>query len=116
MDGLIVKDVRQRTGQVMHGVTNATASVATMIVSPAQIGAGREDIMRDPFANYDAWLEAPYQDMIAESDAFYDWAEAEGFDVEDPEDLALAELAYESYIESSYDYDYDDYDDQEDMW
>lgn len=64
--------------------------------------------MRDPFAGYDAWLERPYQDMIAEADAFYDWAEAEGYDVESDEDLALAESAYEDYLESQY--DYDDYD------
>lgn len=25
--------------------------------------------MRDPFANYDAWLEAPYQRMYAQGDA-----------------------------------------------
>lgn len=71
--------------------------------------------MRDPFAGYDAWLERPYQDMIAEADAFYEWAEAEGYDVDDEEDLALAESAYESYIESQYDYE-PDYDDWEEEW
>ncbi len=58
--------------------------------------------MRDPFANYDAWLERPYQDMIEESDRFFDWAEEEGYDLDDPaqEEQALAD--YEDYIQSCY--------------
>lgn len=58
--------------------------------------------MNDPFANYDQWLEQPYQDMMAESDAFYDWAEEEGYDLDDPEELARAEADYEDYLEASY--------------
>lgn len=58
--------------------------------------------MRDPFANYDNWLERPYQDMIEESDRFFDWAEEEGYDLDDPaqEEQALAD--YEDYIQSCY--------------
>lgn len=54
--------------------------------------------MRDPFAGYDEWLERPYQDMIEASDAFYEWAEEEGFDTEDNEDLRKAEEAYQDYL------------------
>ncbi len=53
-------------------------------------------------SSYDAWLEAPYQDMMEESDRFYDWAEEEGYDLDDPEDLAKAEADYEDYLEASY--------------
>lgn len=70
---------------------------------------------RDPFANYDSYLERPYQDMIAEADAFYDWAEAEGYDVESDEDLALAESAYEDYLEGQYD-EYNEYDYEPEDW
>lgn len=58
--------------------------------------------MRDPFAGYDAWLESPYQNMIAESDAFYEWAEEEGFDMEDNDDIRAAEIAYQDYLEACY--------------
>lgn len=57
--------------------------------------------MRDPFANYDNWLERPYQDMMEESDRFYDWAEEEGYEVDDPEDMKLAELAYEAMLQGN---------------
>lgn len=56
--------------------------------------------MRDPFAGYDAWLERPYQDMIDESDRFYEWAEEEGFDMDDPDQFKDAEDAYQDYIAS----------------
>ncbi len=53
-------------------------------------------------SSYDQWLEAPYQDMMEESDRFYDWAEEEGYDLENPEELARAESDYEDFIEASY--------------
>jgi hypothetical protein len=54
--------------------------------------------MRDPFANYDAWLEQPYQDMIEASDRFVDWAEEHGYDFDDPEDMKQAELDYDAWL------------------
>lgn len=57
--------------------------------------------MRDPFAGYDAWLERPYQDMMEDSDHFYDWAEAEGYDLDAPGQLDEANHAYEQYLEAS---------------
>lgn len=74
--------------------------------------------MRDPFVGYDAWLERPYQDMIADADAFYDWAEANGFDLDDDDDLAEAELAYDEYLDSQYDDYYEDdfYPEDEEDW
>lgn len=57
---------------------------------------------RDPFANYDAWLERPYQDMIEESDRFVDWAEEWGFDLDDPTESKNAEEAYQDYLEQLY--------------
>lgn len=67
--------------------------------------------MRDPFAGYDAWLERPYQDMIDESDAYYDWCDTNGFDPDTEE----ADLAYTEWLDSQYDYDpyEDDYDEEE---
>lgn len=56
--------------------------------------------MRDPFAGYDAWLESPYQEMMAESEAFYEWAEEQGYDLE--EDLQEAEAAYIDHLEAAY--------------
>ena len=56
--------------------------------------------MRDPFANYDAWLERPYQEMMEESDHFYDWAEEEGYDLDDPDQFRDAEEAYFDYVSS----------------
>lgn len=56
--------------------------------------------MRDPFANYDAWLERPYQEMMDQSDEFYDWADAEGYDLDDPDQLKDAEDAYLDWCES----------------
>ena len=69
--------------------------------------------MRDPFANYDSWLERPYQDACEAADAFIDWCEDHNIDPEHPD----AETLYNDYIDSQYeDYepDYDgDYDDDE---
>ena len=58
--------------------------------------------MRDPFANYDSWLEQPYQDAIEDNDRFMDWAEAEGYDLEDEADMNLASQAYEQYLADMY--------------
>lgn len=57
---------------------------------------------RDPFANYDAWLERPYQDMMDESDRFVDWAEEYGYDLEDQDDIKRAEQGYQEYLEQMY--------------
>lgn len=57
--------------------------------------------MRDPFIGYDQWLERPYQEMMGDSDKFNDWAESEGYDLEDNVQLKEAEEAYEYYIEAS---------------
>lgn len=56
--------------------------------------------MRDPFIGYDTWLERPYQEMMEDSDKFYDWAESEGFNLEEPDQLKEAEEAYEDYYEA----------------
>ena len=56
--------------------------------------------MRDPFAGYDAWLERPYQDMIEESDRYYEWCEEHDMDPDDED----AVTAYNLYLEDSYDY------------
>lgn len=63
--------------------------------------------MRDPFANYDQWLEAPYQDMMEAQDEFIDWCEANSIDPDDPEAEALFANAYND------DYDFEDYYDDE---
>ena len=68
--------------------------------------------MRDPFANYDAWLEKPYQDMMDDADAYYDWCDLNGVDPDSEE----AEIGYQEWMEVQYeDYpdDYDDYDEEE---
>ena len=54
--------------------------------------------MRDPFANYDAWLERPYQEMMDAGDDFVEWAESEGYDLDDPGQYAEAEADYEDYL------------------
>lgn len=51
---------------------------------------------------YDSWLERPYQDMIEESDRFVDWAEEEGYDLDNPEDIVLAEQNYEFWLQDQY--------------
>lgn len=47
------------------------------------------------------WLERPYQDMMDESDRYYDWCEENDLDPDSPE----AELAYEDAWASEWDYD-----------
>jgi hypothetical protein len=54
--------------------------------------------MSGSFANYDAWLERPYQEMMEASDDFVDWAETEGFDLNDPDEARRAERRYEDYL------------------
>lgn len=88
----------------------------TMTVSPAQIGVGKEDTLsRDPFANYDNWLERPYQDAMEESDRFYEWCEANDVDPDSDE----AETLYVDAMEGDeYGWDPDDYEseDWEEEW
>lgn len=50
-------------------------------------------------AAYDQWLERPYQEMMEEEDRFSDWAESEGFDLDDPAQASEAEHAYLTYCE-----------------
>lgn len=52
--------------------------------------------MRDPFANYDSWLERPYQDAIEQSEAFVDWCEEHNIDPDDPN----AETLYLNYLDA----------------
>jgi hypothetical protein len=52
--------------------------------------------MRDPFRNYDAWLEAPIQRTYAEGDAFVDWCETNDVDLDDDR----AERLYQEAIET----------------
>lgn len=52
--------------------------------------------MRDPFANYDSWLEAPFQRMCAEQDAYVDWCERNGYDPDDEQ----AEADYQEYCDA----------------
>lgn len=54
--------------------------------------------MRDPFAGYDAWLERPYQQMMEESERFYDWCEENEFDPDDEE----SENSYQEWMEVQY--------------
>lgn len=66
---------------------------------------------RDPFANYDAWLEKPIQDAYARGDAFIDWCEREDVDPDAPDAYARyeeweqeqAEADAESRAESQWD-------------
>jgi hypothetical protein len=64
------------------------------------------DEMRDPFANYDQWLEQPYQDMYAETDEFLDWCETHNMS---PDDSA-SDLAYVAWIDEQTDnyWEYED--------
>lgn len=57
--------------------------------------------MRDPFSGYDNWLEKPYQDMMVDSERFVDWAEDEGYNLDDPAIALTAENNYEDYIQGS---------------
>lgn len=71
--------------------------------------------MRDAFANYDQYLEAPFQRMCEEYDMFVDWCERNDYDPEDPE----SEDAYNDAMIDEYAYDDEepeDWDDQEDAW
>lgn len=64
--------------------------------------------MKDPFANYDQWLEEPYQRLVEDSDRYNDWCESEGLDPDVPE----TSEAYAEYCMVEYGYeDYDDIDD-----
>lgn len=47
---------------------------------------------------YDNYLTRDYERQQAEGDWFVDWAENEGYDLDDPEQAKLAERDYESYI------------------
>lgn len=68
---------------------------------------------RDPFANYDAWLERPIQDAYAREDAFTDWCEREDVDPEAPDAYARyeeweqgqAEMAAESQWDTRREYE-----------
>lgn len=75
--------------------------------------------MRDPFANYDRWLEAPYQEMNAQGDDFVDWCETNNINLEDPKQVRAAEIAWEEYIyeapEPEIDLD-EDYERDGDRW
>lgn len=62
--------------------------------------------MRDAFAGYDAWLEAPYQQMCTEADNYMDWCDE--FDM-DP-DHEQSEIEYAEYLDSVYDGEMSDYD------
>lgn len=63
---------------------------------------------RDPFANYDQWLEEPYQRMIEDDDHYLNWCELEDLDPDDPDALR----AYEEFC-SDYEYE-EDYENEED--
>lgn len=64
--------------------------------------------MRDPFANYDAWLERPYQDMMDESDRYYQWCEDNDMDPDNEDSVT----AYNLWCEDTYDYEleYEEFD------
>lgn len=50
-------------------------------------------------ANYDNWLERPYQDMMDESEKFWDWAEENGYDLSDPDQTLRAEQDYQAWLD-----------------
>lgn len=57
------------------------------------------------FANYDSWLEAPYQRAAAEYEAMIDFAERYGIDPEDTDEIrrqmqAAEEAAVEAAAEA----------------
>lgn len=58
--------------------------------------------MASSLPGYDQWLTQPFEDAIADSDRFWGWAEAEGYDLEDPADMKNAEAAFEGFLEASY--------------
>jgi hypothetical protein len=75
--------------------------------------------MSSELRGHQEWLEAPYQDAIEESDRFMDWAEEEGYDLDNPESLDLAELAYQDYLNGLYEAwaedEYNEYLDRKEM-
>jgi predicted TPR repeat methyltransferase len=48
--------------------------------------------------DYDSWLEAPYQDAMEDAEAFSDWAETRGWDLNDSGDIYQATRAYEEWL------------------
>ena len=69
--------------------------------------------MSDPFRNYDAWLERPYQRAAEAADMFIDWCETHNIEPDDPD----AEVLYQDYLDAqweppddNYDYYPDDFD------
>lgn len=50
-------------------------------------------------ANYDNWLERPYQQMYDESEKFWDWAEENGYDLSDPDQTLRAEQDYQAWLD-----------------
>lgn len=56
-----------------------------------------------PMANYDAWLEKPYQDAYAAEDGYVEWCEEEGLDP--------AEDHFEAYEQAQADREDDYYSD-----
>jgi hypothetical protein len=51
--------------------------------------------------SYDSWLEAPYQRMCAESDAFVFWCESAGVDPDADDASDLYESAVEEAAEAA---------------
>lgn len=49
--------------------------------------------------SYNQWLEAPYQEGLAENDHFVAWAEKEGYDLSHPDQAKWANSEYENYLE-----------------
>lgn len=71
--------------------------------------------MRDPFAGYDSWLEAPYQRMCKEADDYMGWCEEYEMDP----DHESSEVAYAEYLDEMYEGempDYDDFEEQEEWY
>jgi len=69
--------------------------------------------MTDPFRNYDAWLERPYQQQMEEADRFFDFCEDHDLDPDDPDSMTI----YSDYLESQYDFEPDyDYERDEDEY
>lgn len=54
--------------------------------------------MSDPFARYDAWLEAPYVDRAKQEADFERWCEAEGLTWLDDRGEAEAWERYEEWL------------------
>lgn len=56
---------------------------------------------RDPFANYDAWLDAPIQRMFDAETGFEKFCEAEGFELDDPDARAAFDEQCEADAEDA---------------